>query len=347
MSHGLMLGHGMRWLWPPSLFAVIALSAPAWAQDPAAAEALFREGRALRAAGKTDEACLKFKASQALEPSSGTLLNLADCHLAQGKTATAWAEFLAAARMARERGKTRQEAEATRRAAELEATLSYLTLRVAEPAPGLELRRNGESIDPTVLGSRVPVDPGQHVLEASAPGHEPVRMTVQIAARSADEIVEIPKLERASEAVPAPAPSPARASQPTAPPAPAPKPRPTAGPSTEARADDSGSSLPWVIGGIGAALLAGGTVAGVLALNTNDDALERCPEPSVCNDAEARSLAERRDTEALLANVGVGVGLAGIGIAAVLLWTQGSSGESAVVPSLSPRHAGLNLVERF
>src|SRR5258705_3259626 len=64
--------------------------------DLAGAEALFRQGRQLLSEGKTAAACEKFAASQRMDPSSGTLLNLADCHAGEGKTASAWAGFLTA-----------------------------------------------------------------------------------------------------------------------------------------------------------------------------------------------------------------------------------------------------------
>ena len=48
--------------------------------DPsAAAESLFREGRREAVAGHHAEACDKFRASERLDPSTGTLLNLGDC----------------------------------------------------------------------------------------------------------------------------------------------------------------------------------------------------------------------------------------------------------------------------
>src|SRR5215471_2500246 len=80
----------------------LSVAAPsiAWAVSPAA-EALFQEGRRLLSEGQTDEACARFAGSFAIEASSGTLLNLASCHEKQDKTATAWAEYRAAARLAR------------------------------------------------------------------------------------------------------------------------------------------------------------------------------------------------------------------------------------------------------
>src|SRR5262245_5300846 len=71
----------------------LVLSWTSWsrAQDPAAAEARFREARALLQENRVSEACAKFAESNRLDPSSGTLLNLANCHKTEGKLATAWA----------------------------------------------------------------------------------------------------------------------------------------------------------------------------------------------------------------------------------------------------------------
>lgn len=326
---------------------LLAAALPARAEDPAGAEALFREGRALFAEGKVEAACLKFKASQALEASPGTLLNLAACHAAAGKTATAWAEFVGAGRLAHSEHKDRQEAEAKRRATELEATLSYLTVRVAEVVPGLEVRRAGELLEPSIYGMRVPVDPGLQMIDASAPGYQPFHLEVRLAAAKADEVVEVPKLALTPGASTPPAAtlpagnvgSNAELAKPaSAPPAPD-----AAGPNR---------TLPLVIGGIGGALLLTGAVAGTLALRSNSSAKDLCPQASHCNDPDALSLADRRDTEALIADVGVGVGLAGLGLAAVLLFTSKSDeaprpAAHVVLPVLLPGRASLTWLERF
>src|SRR5262252_3647063 len=90
------------------LAAALALAPRARADEKSArvagADALFKEGEQLFSAGKVDEACRKFEASQNLDPALGTLINVAVCHAREGKTASAWAEFHDALAQAKRRG---------------------------------------------------------------------------------------------------------------------------------------------------------------------------------------------------------------------------------------------------
>src|SRR6266481_7047249 len=85
--------------------AMVGLSTSRARAGPTAAEGLFQEGRQLLEEGHVDEACLRLAESYWQEPASGTLLNLARCHQTQGKIATAWAEYAAAARLSRAQGR--------------------------------------------------------------------------------------------------------------------------------------------------------------------------------------------------------------------------------------------------
>ncbi len=62
-------------------------------EDVIEADRLFEEGRALVDAGKIAEGCAALARSQELDPSAGTLLNLALCHESEGRIAEARAEL--------------------------------------------------------------------------------------------------------------------------------------------------------------------------------------------------------------------------------------------------------------
>src|SRR5439155_23616159 len=101
------------------MLAPCFIERPAYAQGAshkAAAEALFEEGRKLMAEGKVESACPKFADSQQIDPSSATLLNLANCYEKQGRTASAWATYRQAASLANANGRADHLAVAQKRA---------------------------------------------------------------------------------------------------------------------------------------------------------------------------------------------------------------------------------------
>src|SRR5688572_25737334 len=71
----------------------VAAPSAALAQQEGAAEVLFREARAAMRKGDVARACPKFAESYRLDPSLGTLLNLALCEEQQGRIVSAWTKF--------------------------------------------------------------------------------------------------------------------------------------------------------------------------------------------------------------------------------------------------------------
>jgi hypothetical protein len=303
--------------------------APAVRADPAAGEALFREARKLFDQGKIDEACRKFADSQALDPSSGTLLNLADCHAEQGKTATAWAEFVAAAQLAETQHKPQHAAEAQRRANGLEPRLSYLTISMQDPPQGLEVRRDTLLIPAGVLGTRIPVDPGEHRIVASAPGHQELNVTVRVGLHGDHRAVTLPPL--APLARPTGVAERGHARQATV---------SATTPLAHESSSRSPSMLPWVIGGAGAVALATGSVFGVLALRSEKAAERACATHENCS-KKALDAERDRDRQAWIANIGIGAGIVGVGVAVVMLVTEGGQTESAALRGRSARAEGF------
>jgi tetratricopeptide (TPR) repeat protein len=158
-----------------AIMASSAASAEPPKRDPAAAEALFRSGRDLIAAGNYVEGCPKFDASFALDPSIGSLLNIAKCHEHEGKIASAWADYQQALALNRDtHGAERQarlEKIARDRIAALEPRLPKLQITVAQPPIGLKVLRDSREMPVASLGEALPMDPGQHEVSASAPGY--------------------------------------------------------------------------------------------------------------------------------------------------------------------------------
>jgi len=320
------------------VFARVLLSSEAaYADDPAAAESLFQEGRRLLNDGQVSVACEKFKESFALDAMSGTLLNLAACYEKDGRTATAWARFRNAASLAKSQGKTEQAAEANRRIKALEAELSYMTIVAPEPVPGMEVKRNDAEVSPASFGVAVPVDPGHVEVVASAPGFSTIRLSAEVGVHHDKQTITIPKLapDRNAAADQALTDKPVADSAANAGPvmvnADAPvvrekRTKPKASAADEAPVQftkpeivKEGPGLtPWIIGGLGVAAAATGGVFGVMAMRSNDDANNQCPSRVGCS-MSALNAADRRDQQAMIASIGVGVGLAGIVTAAVWL----------------------------
>jgi hypothetical protein len=189
-------------------FAALTLSGGALAQPtPAAvarADALFNEALALTEQGRYSEACPKLAESQALDPGIGTLYNLSDCNEHIGRTATAWSGFMEASALANAAGQADRAGEARRRAAALEPKLSKLQIVVpaAAAVAGLEVRRDGAVVLRADWGKDAPVDPGKHVVSASAPGKPPWTKEVMVDKEGKVFLVEVPALASSSSPSP-------------------------------------------------------------------------------------------------------------------------------------------------
>ncbi|WP_437720879.1 hypothetical protein [Sorangium sp. So ce861] len=301
------------------------------AEDRAAADVLFREGRALIKQGRYALGCSKLVASQKLDPMAGTLLALADCYELNGETASAWATFNDAEAMARKAGDPRRSKEAARRADLLEPQLSRLVIEVAPEAriEGLEVRRNTKLLDAALFGSAIPVDPGEHTIEAAAPGKKAWSAKVLIEPEAGQSTVRVPRLENA----------------------PAPEAATAHAPERLARAHAATSAAPaassWsaqktvglVLGGVSLAGLAVGTVFGVDTLLKVGEARSQhgCTDddPPRC-DAEGIKLHQAANTTANISNVAFAAGGAAL-IAGLVVFLTAPSSEAAPKAALELR----------
>jgi tetratricopeptide (TPR) repeat protein len=199
---------------PVRLIAALALpilSATLWAPAARAqqseADKLFDEGAKLMKAGRVAEACPKFEQSNKLDPEIGGLLWLADCYERNGQTASSYRTYKDAQKMAIER-KDRQQRDkvAQKHITSLEKKLSKLTiLAPAEKPEGLEVTRDGEKLGDSDLGLAVPVDPGAHVVVATAPHYRKWTKNISVGTDGSAETITVGPLEK-EEAPPPPPP---------------------------------------------------------------------------------------------------------------------------------------------
>lgn len=301
------------------------------AADAAVAQRLFDEAIALMDSGKYAEACPKLARSQELAPSGGTLLNLADCYEKNGQTASAWVSFRDAAARAAAANQKSAQAAALVRADALERKLVHLKIVLAPDAGGvigLRIARDGEVVSRAELGIDVPVDPGGHRIEVTAPGRVPWSKEISIAGQ--DAVVEIPRLEVAPE-----------------------RPTPEAGAPAPEDSGRDRRTIGLILGGGGLVVLGVGGYFGLRAAATNDEALTHCREAAGATRCTPTGLELTSDarTEATVSTILVGGGAALLAGGIVLYLTGTSRSPAAAhvraTPYASARSAGVSLEGRF
>ena len=298
----------------------------------ARAQQLFDSALLDAEAGNLEAACPKFQSSQDADPKTSTLLNLASCYEKNGQTASAWGAFREAEGLARKAGRADWEIAARSHAEALEPKLVRLTVQVPEPSrvPGLTVSRDGARLGAGEWGVPIPVDPGEHVITATAAGRAPweSRTAVEESAN-----IAVPLLEPLPEAPP-----PVVAVTP-------PEDRPF-GPSswwTPLRATGV------VVAGVGAVGLVTGALLGFVAKGKYDDAkalcvdgARGCPGGAVSDADSAYSLA----TGATVIFV-VGAVAAASGVALIVLSPSGSAESPRPSASVAVGPGSVGLVGRW
>jgi hypothetical protein len=300
----------------------LAVSGVAQAQNRPAAEAAFRKGKDLLAAGKVADACASFEQSQKLDPQLGTEYNLALCNERLGKLASAWAAF---SELSARDTNARRKADAAKRARALEPRLTRMLLAPAEPVPGLVITQDGADVT-VLVGVASPVDPGTYQFSARAPGYRTWTQPVAVGGEGKTVKVDIPVLDADPTAASAPA-DPAQ-------------PRPAT-----PIADDAApgrSSRRWIGLGVGAGGVVSigvGLVFGLQARNLNNDAEDLCGgSTSSCAPDKLDEASDKVDDakgKGMIANVAVGVGLAAVG-AGLYLYLTAPSGDDERAAALTP-----------
>ena len=314
---GLLHARTSRWCLALGVaLALLAPSSPVEADtadtNRTAAEALFREARNLMAEGDYVTACPKLADSQNLDPAIGTLLNLGLCYRHLGRTASAWSAYREAAAMARAADQEERLEVAQREADALEPTLSQLTLAVdPTSAPEkLELRLDGVLLPETLWGVAAPVDPGEHVVEAAAPGKLPWIHSIEIV-KEGSQVVDVPELEDAPPEPEEERPPAVKATPAVPPPS----------PPIEQPALNGQQLIALGVGGVGVVGAVVGSIFGLSAISARDDSDSLCSTRNVCTEEGI----ERRDdalSHAAVSTIAFGISLAALGGAAALWFTS-------------------------
>ena len=310
-----------------SLAIVSLLMCPALARAQSAeAEALFREGKKLIKQGKLAEGCDKIAASEKLEGSVGTLLNLGDCREKQGQLASAWAAFKEAEGMARRDGNDEKRmTEARRRAAALEPKLPSLEIDVQRRVPGMTIKRGDDAVDPAAWNTSVRVDPGAYTIVVVAPGKKPWRTQVTVDLRGTRRaVVSVPVLDDAPVAVVEQRPAVGQ------------EPRQITVDQPPRRIVPTWSTTRGVAVAmlvVGAGAVGAGAYFGVHARDLEDKSDKRCPQ-TMCGDPEALRLNASARTSATRANIAFGTAAVAAAGATVLWFLGKPDAETVVSPSV-------------
>ncbi|HYQ01754.1 MAG TPA: hypothetical protein VER96_23940 [Polyangiaceae bacterium] len=268
-------------------------------RDPAAAEELFRQGRA--AAEKRDylTACTKFRESNRLDAALGTLFNIADCEEKIGRFATSWTLFREVAQ--RLPSDDERRGIALQRAQALEPRVPRLLVHLTPAARSdIEVRRDGVVLGSASLDTWLPVDPGEHVVIVTAPGTD-----------SASFVARIGEGERSQLDVGVGSPS--AESKP--------------GEGSVPKREGVNHTAAYLVGGLGVAGLVTGIVAGVLVLDRKSTVDKNCTD-HLCNQA-GYDAAQSGKTLGVVTTVGLITGAVGLGGATYLFLSAPSPTEKS------------------
>jgi hypothetical protein len=153
------------------VFTLVSGVASAQTSAALAAEAKFSEGVRSMKAGQCEQALPSFRASLALDPASGTLLNIGYCEASLGKTASAWYAYRKALGLAEASQRQLHERIAHQEIDRLEPELPYLNVELElDSAPELRVELDGSVLEPAVWSIEAPVDPGAHSLRVFSRG---------------------------------------------------------------------------------------------------------------------------------------------------------------------------------
>lgn len=294
----------------------------------ARAVSLFDEAKRELDAGNVERACGLFVDSYRSDPQVGTLLNTALCHEKAGKTASAWAEYTSVVSLAGRAGQAKRLEFASTHARALEPKLSRVRFDIQETAADLALTVDGIPIAvDAARTTAIPVDPGAHVVRATAKAKLPWEGKLVVAAGPSTAALAVPSLATAPVAPPVVvAPSPSQSGD-------------------AMGANDLPSRTPllrtlaYASAGAAVVALVVGGVTGGLAISSQSRADRDC-SGTVCRTPEGLDANDRAHTFATVSTIGLVAGGA-LALTSVVLFLVSPRSAASAVGAARPASPGV------
>ncbi len=284
----------------------------------AQADEQFRRGREAQNRGDCQKALEYFRESHALKPGRGTLLNMGLCEKKLGQLARAL-QHLEEVLPQLPPGDDRR-AIVRENLAELKPRVPWLRIVLTANAPaGTLVTYDDTELEPTMIGTDIPVDPGKHVVVVEAKGLPNRRYEVMMEEGKRQTLRVEPGGVAAEPA---------------------------------AESDDGSRKtkfvVGFVVGGVGLAGIVAGAVTGSVALQNHSETEKMCPTHRGCS-AEVARLAEQGQTLSVMSTVAFGLGIVGIGVGVPLAVLNRKAKEKPPTVSLHvlPQGPGIGLLGTF
>jgi hypothetical protein len=291
----------------------LAASCPAIAGNPPAAPAApaassadkatlvkarqqFQQALALETAGDWSGASVLFQQVAQVRLTPQVRFHIALCEEHLGKLAAALGHYQIAADEAQEAQATEVAAQVASRTEGLKARIPKILIVRGSGADYASISLDGIALGATSIGTDLPVDPGPHTISATSQGYKSFDSKFQIAEK------ENKKIEVVLEALPPPPPEEKVA---------------LAG---ESPLPPPGKNVtPFIVGGVGVASLAASGVFLLLRSKSIKSLEDSCPTHVGCPAGE-QSTYDHGKTYTVVADVTLGIGIAGVATGAALFF---------------------------
>jgi hypothetical protein len=325
------------------LYAAPLRAEDASAAETAAARALAVDGLRLAQANNCSEAVPKLERAEKLYHSPVVASRLGECYVSVGRLVEGTEVLRKVLREPQPSEPAPALVKALERAQKVldaaKPRIAGLTIKVAA-VQDMSVKVDGTLVAGALIDTEIPIDPGEHAVEVTAPGFlraasrlsvaegEKKSVTLTMSRDPNAAVVAPPTTDRKPGTETARAPDSSLAQHPAPPSAP---------PSAPARAPNRTGA--YVALGVGAAGVAAGSVLGLMTIKQHSDLKDQCPS-GVCG-ADKQSDLDSAKRLGNFSTIAFGVGGVGLVLGTVLFFTASPSGADHAARVPERRFAGL------